>query len=64
MECRSCLEPYSVVYNFGIVHIKDKATISQYVYIFNRTNDLLASILNLMIEDIMIGANIFINAKA
>ncbi|MBI5663320.1 MAG: acetyltransferase [Ignavibacterium album] len=64
MEGRSCLGPYSEVYNLGPVKIKNFATISQYVYICNGTHDLSDSKLPLMIGDILIGENVFIGAKA
>ena len=64
MEGRSCLGPNSEVYNLGSVHIKNGATISQYVYICNGTHDLSNTKLPLMIGEIIINENVFIGAKA
>lgn len=64
MEGRSCLGPYSEVYNLGQVIIKDGVTISQYAYICNGTHDLSNPTLPLMIGDILIDENVFIGAKA
>lgn len=64
MEGRSCLGPYSEVYNLGPVHIKDGATLSQYSYICNGTHDLSVPNLPLMVGNIEIGKNVFIGAKA
>jgi putative colanic acid biosynthesis acetyltransferase WcaF len=63
MEGRSCLGPFSEVYNLGPVHFQDGATLSQYSYICNGTHDLSVSNLPLMVGKIEIGKNVFIGAK-
>jgi putative colanic acid biosynthesis acetyltransferase WcaF len=63
MEGRSCLGPKSEIYNLGHVHIKDRATISQYVYVCNGTHDLADIRLPLMAGNILIESDVFIGAK-
>lgn len=64
MKSKSCLGPYSEVYNLGPVQIDKNATISQYSYICNGSHDLNEPRLPLLIGNIHIGENVFIGAKA
>jgi putative colanic acid biosynthesis acetyltransferase WcaF len=64
MDSKSCLGPFSEVYNLGFVHFKEKVTVSQYVYICNGTHDLSNPKYPLMIGEIEIGKNVFIGARA
>lgn len=60
---KSCLGPYSEMYNLGPVFIGAKVTVSQYSYICNGTHDLCKDNLPLMVGDIRIGHNAFLGAK-
>ncbi len=64
MKHKSCLGPYSEVYNLGPVTFKERSVLSQYSYICNGTHDLSSRRLPLMVGDIMIGSDVFIGAKA
>lgn len=64
MEAKSCLGPFSEVYNLGPVYIKKEATVSQYTYICNGTHDISDKGFPLMVGNILIGENVFIGAKA
>jgi putative colanic acid biosynthesis acetyltransferase WcaF len=64
MEAKSCLGPFSEVYNLGPVHIKKEATVSQYAYICNGTHDISDKGFPLMVGNILVGENVFIGAKA
>jgi putative colanic acid biosynthesis acetyltransferase WcaF len=64
MKDKSCLGPFSEVYNLGPVYIYSEATISQYAYICNGSHDFSKSNLPLIIGDIYIGSKAFIGAKA
>lgn len=64
MEKKSCLGPFSEVYNLGPVHLKENVTVSQYSYICNGTHDLSNPKSPLMIGNIVIDSDVFIGAKA
>lgn len=64
MKSKSCLGPFSEVYNLGPVQIDEKVTISQYTYLCNGSHDLNNLKLPLLIGDIFIGKNVFIGAKS
>lgn len=64
MGDKSCLGPYSEVYNLGIVEISSHVTVSQYAYICNGTHDFSNHRQPLMIGHIKIEENVFIGAKA
>ncbi|RCS27693.1 acetyltransferase [Polaribacter sp. WD7] len=64
IESKSCLGPYSEVYNLGQVNIKKRVTISQYTYICNGTHDMSDLKSPLMIGVINIANDVFIGAKA
>lgn len=64
MGNKSCLGPYSEVYNLGPVVLHERVTISQYCYICNGTHDLSRSNLPLMIGLIELEKNVFVGAKA
>jgi len=63
MESKSCLGPFSEVYNLGPVYLKENVTISQYTYICNGTHDLSDTKSPLMVGNIVIESNVFIGAK-
>lgn len=64
MERKSCLGPYSEVYNLGQVNIAERVTVSQYTYICNGTHDLSDLRSPLMIGEINIASDVFIGARA
>ena len=64
MKFRSCLGPFSEVYNLGIVKIGERSTISQYSYICNGSHDFSSPKLPLLIGEINIGNDVFVGAKA
>ena len=61
---KSCLGPYSEIYNLGPVVISERVTVSQYSYICNGTHDLSLNNLPLLIGKIVINDDVFIGAKS
>lgn len=61
---KSCLGPYSEVYNLGPVIIHENVTVSQYCYLCNGTHDLSLENLPLMIGLLELKSHVFIGAKA
>lgn len=64
MGSKSCLGPYSEVYNLGPVELKERVTVSQYAYICNGTHDLSDLRSPLMVGDVCIEHDVFIGARA
>lgn len=61
---KSCLGPYSEIYNLGPVVLHSYVTLSQYSYICNGTHDLSLKNMPLMVGRVDIEQNVFIGAKA
>ncbi len=60
---KSCLGPYSEIYNLGPVILGRNVTVSQYSYLCNGTHDLSLANLPLMVGTMEIGDNVFMGAK-
>jgi putative colanic acid biosynthesis acetyltransferase WcaF len=64
MHDRASLGDHCEVYNLGHVHLGERVTIAQHVYLCAGTHDLSKSSLPLVVGDINIGADVFVGAKA